>query len=138
MSQQERDAQSLSVDCPFCTPNPATVILETTTCRILWDNYPVSPGHALIVPKAHIADWFTAPPALQAELAALIETAKAEIEKHHQPDGYNVGFNAGAAAGQTVFHLHLHVIPRYTGDSDDPRGGVRWAVPGKAAYWGDR
>ena len=137
MVPQNPDEQSQPADCPFCAPAPATVILETPNCRILRDNYPVSPGHALIVPKAHIADWFAAPADLQAELAALIEAAKAAIDKQHQPDAYNVGFNAGAAAGQTVFHLHIHVIPRYAGDSQDPRGGVRWVIPGKADYWGD-
>ena len=126
-----------SDDCPFCVPNPANVIDETATSRILWDSYPVSPGHALIVPKTHILDWFAAPAPLQAELATLIAAAKSAIQKHHQPDGYNIGFNAGAAAGQTVFHLHIHVIPRYAGDSDDPRGGVRWVIPTTANYWGN-
>jgi diadenosine tetraphosphate (Ap4A) HIT family hydrolase len=102
---------------------------------VLWDSYPVSPGHALIVPKPHVSDWFAAPAELQAELSGLIETAKTEIEKQHQPDGYNVGFNAGTAAGQTVDHLHIHIIPRYAGDLEDPRGGVRSVIPDKAVYW---
>lgn len=124
--------------CPFCSPAPERIMLETDNCRVLWDGFPVSPGHALIVPKAHILDWFAAPAPLQAELATLIAAAKSAIEKHHQPDGYNVGFNAGSAAGQTVFHLHIHVIPRYAGDSDDPHGGIRWVIPSKADHWGDQ
>ena len=66
-----------------------------------------------------------------------IARAKAEIEEHYAPDGYNIGFNVGEAGGQTVFHLHIHVIPRYAGDVEDPRGGVRKVIPGKAAYWED-
>ncbi len=122
--------------CPFCEPDPSVIMLETTNCRVLRDGFPVSSGHALIVPKAHIPDWFSVPTELQHELADLIDLTKQEIEKDHQPDGYNVGFNAGEAAGQTVAHLHIHVIPRYQGDLDDPRGGIRWVLPDKANYWG--
>jgi diadenosine tetraphosphate (Ap4A) HIT family hydrolase len=111
------------------------VVVKTDTCQVLWDSYPVSPGHALIVPKEHIPDWFAASPEMQNELSSLIAVTKAEIEKQHQPDGYNVGFNAGAAAGQTISHLHIHVIPRYVGDLEDPRGGVRRVIPDKAMYW---
>jgi len=121
--------------CPFRAPAPSAVILQTDNCRVLWDGYPVSPGHALIVPKEHIPDWFAASPEMQNELSSLIAVTKAEIEKQHQPDGYNVGFNAGAAAGQTISHLHIHVIPRYVGDLEDPRGGVRRVIPDKAMYW---
>ena len=66
-----------------------------------------------------------------------IAIARREIETRHKPDGYNVGFNSGEAAGQTVFHLHMHVIPRYRGDMADPRGGIRLVVPSKARYWLD-
>jgi diadenosine tetraphosphate (Ap4A) HIT family hydrolase len=121
--------------CPFCTPDYAALILETSGCRVLWDSYPVSPGHALIVPKEHIPDWFAAAPELHSELSSLIAATKNEIEQRHQPDGYNVGFNAGVAAGQTIEHLHIHVIPRYKEDIDDPRGGIRWVIPEKAVYW---
>jgi diadenosine tetraphosphate (Ap4A) HIT family hydrolase len=127
----------LETPCPFCSPDSAAVILETSNCRVLWDGYPVSPGHALIVSKEHIPDWFAAAPELQSELYSLVDIAKDEIEKLHKPDGYNVGFNAGMAAGQTVEHLHIHVIPRYEGDIDDPRGGIRWVIPEKAIYWED-
>jgi len=101
----------------------------------LWDGFPVSPGHALIVPKRHVADWFGATPEERAELWNAVESVRKVIEQHHQPDGYNVGFNCGRAAGQTVFHLHLHVIPRYDGDVEDPRGGVRHVIPDKVRYW---
>jgi diadenosine tetraphosphate (Ap4A) HIT family hydrolase len=100
----------------------------------IWDAYPVSPGHALLLPKRHISTWFEADPAEQAELFTAIEHARAAIERQHQPAGYNVGVNIGVAAGQTVFHLHLHVIPRYPNDVPDPRGGVRYVIPDKANY----
>lgn len=121
--------------CPFCAPELDRLIASTDNSRVLWDQFPVSPGHALVVPKRHVERWRDLHPAERSELLAGIDTAMAAIESAHRPDGYNVGLNDGAAAGQTVMHLHLHVIPRYTGDSPDPRGGIRWVVPGKARYW---
>jgi len=120
--------------CPFCTPNPDRVFLESEHVLGLWDGFPVSPGHALLITRRHVATWFDATLAEQQALTAAIAEAKRLIEAAHRPDGYNVGFNAGAVAGQTVFHLHVHVIPRYKGDVLDPRGGVRGVIPGKAAY----
>ncbi|TQE97529.1 MAG: HIT family protein, partial [Spiribacter salinus] len=101
----------------------------------LWDQYPVSPGHALLIPRRHIAGWFDATPEEQQALTSALAQARSAIEESHQPDGYNIGINSGEAAGQTVHHLHVHLIPRYQGDSDDPRGGVRHVIPGKADYW---
>jgi ATP adenylyltransferase len=101
----------------------------------LWDAYPVSEGHALVITRRHVATWFDASAEEQAALMRGVEVARAEIEKARKPDGYNVGFNAGEAAGQTVFHLHVHVIPRLRGDVENPRGGVRSVIPGKAVYW---
>jgi len=125
----------MSSACPFCSPPPDRVIFEGELVIGLWDGFPVSPGHALIVPKRHVADWFEATAEEQAELWSAVEAVRKLIEQNHQPDGYNVGFNCGRAAGQTVFHLHLHVIPRYEGDMEDPRGGVRHVIPDKACYW---
>ena len=126
--------------CPFCVPEPERVFLQTDLVLGIWDNFPVSLGHALLIPRRHVPDWFQATPEEQAALTSAIARARAVIEERAAreslpgPDGYNVGFNAGVAAGQTVFHLHLHVIPRYLGDAADPRGGIRAAIPGKAAY----
>jgi len=86
------------------------------------------------VTRRHVANWFEATTDEQQALTSAIAEVKREIEKTHRPDGYNVGFNAGEAAGQTVFHLHVHVIPRYAGDTPEPRGGVRGVIPGKGAY----
>jgi diadenosine tetraphosphate (Ap4A) HIT family hydrolase len=126
--------------CPFCRVEPARVFLATDMIVGLWDAFPVSPGHALLVPRRHVATWFEANQAEQLALASAIGEARALIEARCSdrgdplPDGYNVGFNAGEAAGQTVFHAHVHVIPRYRGDDPSPRGGVRAVVPGKGGY----
>ena len=121
--------------CPFCNPDPTRAFLETELILGLWEGFPVSRGHALLVPRRHVAVWFDASPAEQEALMAAIDQVRALIEElavresRPKPDGYNVGFNAGAAAGQTVFDLHVHVIPRYAGDVADPRGGVRGVIP---------
>jgi diadenosine tetraphosphate (Ap4A) HIT family hydrolase len=130
--------EPLAVDCPFCQPTPARVMLELEHIRILWDGYPLSPGHALVVPRRHIARWQEATPEERDAVTHGIALAQEEIKSQHQPDGYNVGLNDGGAAGQTVPHLHMHVIPRYAGDVADPRGGVRWVIPSKADYWSER
>lgn len=126
--------------CPFCNPDPASVFLATDLVLGIWDGFPVSSGHALLIPRRHVADWFEATAAEQAALSAAISQVRTLIEERGsregwpKPDGYNVGFNAGAAAGQTVFHLHVHVIPRHVGDVADARGGIRHVIPGKANY----
>jgi diadenosine tetraphosphate (Ap4A) HIT family hydrolase len=124
--------------CPFCPPPPARVFHEAPLVLGIWDGFPVSPGHALLIPRRHVESWFEATEEEQHALAAAISVARAEIEKRHRTDGYNVGMNLGEAAGQTVAHVHVHVIPRYAGDAPDPRGGVRWVVPARAAYWTER
>jgi diadenosine tetraphosphate (Ap4A) HIT family hydrolase len=99
------------------------------------DAFPVSPGHTLIVPRRHEPDYFALTEAEQAAMWHLVTEVRRVLDARHAPNGYNLGINAGAAAGQTVGHAHLHVIPRYAGDVEDPRGGVRWIVPRQAAYW---
>jgi diadenosine tetraphosphate (Ap4A) HIT family hydrolase len=121
--------------CPFCNPAPDRVFHTSELVLALWDAFPVSPGHALIVPKRHVASWFDATPGECRELTETVERVRAIVERTHQPHGFNVGWNDGRAAGQTVFHLHVHVIPRYEGDADDPRGGIRWILPNRARYW---
>ena len=124
--------------CPFCTPDADRIFHAGQRVLGLWDGFPVSPGHALVVPRRHIESWFDASPEEQQDLAAAIAIAREEIVGRHRPDGFNVGMNLGRAAGQTIEHLHVHVIPRYLGDVGDPRGGIRWVVPARAPYWRDR
>ncbi|PKD44015.1 HIT family protein [Rhodohalobacter barkolensis] len=101
---------------------------------IVKDKYPVSEGHLLIVSKKLCPDFFGLTTEEKAELPAMITQAKSLIEKHHSPDGYNIGINCGEAAGQTVFHFHCHVIPRYEGDMENPKGGIRNVIPGMGDY----
>lgn len=120
--------------CPFCPPDPESIISQGDGVTALWDAYPVSPGHALLIPNRHIATWFEASSEEQAELLGTISDVADQIDQRHHPDGFNIGINIGAAAGQTVFHLHIHVIPRYAYDVPHPRGGVRHVIPQKANY----
>jgi diadenosine tetraphosphate (Ap4A) HIT family hydrolase len=120
--------------CPFCDLPADRIVSEGPLVRVLRDGYPVSDGHTLIIPRRHIPTVFEATDEEKAALWAAVDAVKAELDRSHCPDGYNVGFNSGTAAGQTVMHAHIHVIPRYTGDMDDPRGGVRHAVEGKGRY----
>lgn len=120
--------------CPFCYPDPARVVFSNAVIVALWDGFPVSPGHLLVVPRRHVATWFEASEEEQREIWQAIEKGKEAICQIYQPDGFNIGINIGEAAGQTVPHLHLHIIPRYHGDVPDPRGGVRYVIPEKANY----
>jgi diadenosine tetraphosphate (Ap4A) HIT family hydrolase len=122
------------MECPFCSPSEDRVFLRGDQVLGLWDAFPVSSGHALLIPRRHIPTWFEATTAEQVALVGAINEAKAIIEEHQRPDGYNIGINCGAAAGQTVFHLHVHLIPRFKGDVRDPRGGVRHIITDKANY----
>ena len=120
--------------CVFCLQPTEGELFANDLVYARWDGYPVSPGHALIIPKRHVVDWFAASPAERSALTAAIGDVKAAVEQRYRPDGYNVGMNLGRAAGQTIFHLHVHVIPRYAGDVPDPRGGVRHVLPATANY----
>ena len=109
-------------------------LLEGKHFFVIRDKYPVSPGHTLIICKEEKLDYFELNEVEKAELTSIIEQTKIEIEKVYEPDGYNIGMNCGAAAGQTVMHFHCHVIPRYNGDMEDPRGGVRGVIPDNQKY----
>jgi diadenosine tetraphosphate (Ap4A) HIT family hydrolase len=121
--------------CPFCTLPPERIIDSNELALVIRDGYPVSPGHTLVIPKRHIGSWFDITPEEQSAMLDLLRRAKEVLEEEFKPDGYNIGINDGPTAGQTVPHLHMHLIPRYKGDQEDPRGGVRWIIPEKAKYW---
>jgi diadenosine tetraphosphate (Ap4A) HIT family hydrolase len=122
------------MECPFCHLPRERIVLEDALCLTIRDGYPVSPGHTLVLPRRHFGSLFEASVAERRALFAALQTARVELDRDLHPDGYNLGINDGTAAGQTVMHLHVHLIPRYRGDCDDPRGGVRHCVPGRGYY----
>ncbi len=121
-------------DCPFCNLPSERVFHEGDLFKAAWDIFPVSAGHALLILNRHVPTWFDASREEQIDLVGGIGIVRSIIEKLHSPDGYNIGVNVGQAAGQTVFHLHVHVIPRYYGDVVDPTGGVRHVIPERGNY----
>ncbi|MGD9685485.1 MAG: HIT family protein [Desulfobacter sp.] len=124
-----------SLYCPFCTLEPGRIIMSNNHAVAIRDGFPVSEGHTLIIPNRHFASMFEATAEEQAALFSLLAQARLQLLEKLKPDGFNVGINDGVAAGQTVMHLHIHLIPRYADDQPDPRGGVRWIFPDKAVYW---
>jgi diadenosine tetraphosphate (Ap4A) HIT family hydrolase len=121
--------------CPFCNPDSERITRESDLAFALRDGFPVSKGHMLVIPKRHIASFFDLTDDEYKEIRALLIESKKLLDHEFSPDGYNIGVNDGPAAGQTVPHLHFHLIPRYQGDREDPRGGIRWILPEKADYW---
>lgn len=124
--------------CVFCHLPRDRVVAENGLAIFIMDAFAVSPGHSLIIPKRHIASFFDATAAEREAMLELLDRARQAVLRSHQPAGFNIGINDGPAAGQTVPHLHMHLIPRYAGDQADPRGGVRWVIPEKADYWSQR
>ena len=124
-------------DCPFCDriSNQDDVYATTEFAAAFPDAFPVSDGHTLVVPKRHVARAEQLERAEWAGLFDLVREVTGELASLPGVEGINVGLNSGEAAGQTVGHAHVHVIPRRTGDVEDPRGGVRWVIPEKAPYW---
>ena len=125
----------MAFDCPFCTLPRNRIVLESEVGFVIRDGYPVSRGHTLVIPKRHVASLFELDQDERHRLIDLVTEAREQLMAEFKPDGMNIGINDGEAAGQTVMHLHVHLIPRYAGDSPDPRGGVRWVFPERAKYW---
>ena len=121
--------------CTFCSLPKSRIEDENDLAIWIYDAFPISKGHSLIIPKRHISSFFDATNVERNALFALLEKAKSIVEKKYTPDSFNIGINDGPAAGQTVPHLHMHLIPRYQGDVADPRGGIRWIIPERADYW---
>ncbi len=118
----------------FTAIDPATWVAHNALAFAIRDGFPVAPGHTLIIPKREIPDWFAATDEERAAIFGLVDKIKALLDSEFSPDGFNIGMNCGESAGQTVMHLHVHVIPRYTGDMPDPRGGVRHVIPWMGNY----
>lgn len=121
--------------CPFCSLSSEDVVASSTHSLAIRDAYPVSQGHTLVVPKVHVVSLVHLPGPAQADLLRLAFKIRQDLQAELSPDGFTIGMNDGGAAGQTVAHAHIHVIPRWMGDVPDPRGGIRWVLPEKAAYW---
>jgi len=119
-------------DCIFC--RRLDLIHQGKLTFISQDKYPASPGHMLIVPNRHVPIYFDCTEEEVTELWAAVHIAKQLVEKTHKPDSYNIGINVSQAAGQSVPHTHIHLIPRYAGDVEDPRGGVRSVIPSNRTY----
>jgi len=123
-------------DCPFCYDNiKDRVVAEQNSVVAIPDNYPVTDGHLLIIPKRHTEDYFAMNETEKGDNDVLIMKLKNRImEKDHSVTGFNLGINIGESAGQTIFHAHIHLIPRRNGDTPNPRGGVRGVIPEKMSY----
>ena len=132
---------SLASSCPFCAilanADHEAIIAQNDLAILVRDGYPISNGHCLALSKRHVESFFETTSSEREAMFELVDKAKVINDAVYHPDSYNLGVNDGPAAGQTVPHVHIHVIPRYIGDSIDPRGGVRWVKPEKAVYWKD-
>ena len=125
----------MSSDCLFCNISHERIVLENDLAYAVRDGYPVTEMHSMIIPKRHIQDYFDLTTDELLACDQLIRSLKEEISNSDSSvDGFNIGMNAGESAGQTIFHCHIHLIPRRTGDVDNPRGGVRRIIPGKGDY----
>ena len=118
----------------FTSIEPSKILYKNDFFFIIKDGFPVNPGHLLIISNHVRKDYFHLTQAEKENLNEVILTAKEIIEREHQPDGFNIGMNCGEVAGQTVFHFHCHLIPRYAGDMENPRGGVRHVIPERGKY----
>jgi diadenosine tetraphosphate (Ap4A) HIT family hydrolase len=127
--------KKVNIDCPFCNPDSEReLLLESATAYAMFDKFPVSNGHTLIIPKKHFSDYFELSFKEQSACWFMLNKVKEILTKKFSPDGFNVGININEAAGQTVPHVHIHLIPRFEGDVKEPRGGVRGVIPEKRNY----
>ena len=125
------------MDCLFCDYTDAAkhqIIAENNLAYARWDNFPASLGHLEVVPRRHVVSFFDLKQTEILALYGLISEAKKQVDERYVPAGYNIGINDGEAAGRTIHHLHIHLIPRYQNDVENPRGGVRHIIPGKGNY----
>jgi len=120
------------MQCDFCLTNHK--IFQNSNAFALYDKYPVTIGHILIISNRHVANWFELSFKEQIDCMILVNEMKEYLQKEYNPDGFNIGINIGTAAGQTINHVHVHLIPRYKDDCEDPTGGVRGVIPEKQKY----
>lgn len=121
--------------CIFCNlDQDKEIIAENELAVAFYDSFPVNPGHSLIIPKRHVANYFNLSVEECVAMQALLKVVQTKVEERFHPDGYNIGVNVNVAAGQSVFHVHMHLIPRFLGDVEDPKGGVRGVIPSKQKY----
>ena len=123
-------------DCIFCNNfmRNKERIAENDSCVAFFDEFPVNDGHVLIISKRHASTFFDLTKAEQYDMIVLLDDCKKIIDIAYKPEGYNVGMNCGTVAGQSVMHVHMHLIPRYSGDVENPRGGVRGVIPNRKSY----
>ena len=124
----------MNKNCIFCDIEHERVLAENELCFAIRDRFPVSDGHTLIIPKRHVSNYFDLTDDEVMAMQAMMKAQKEQLDTELSPDGYNIGINVSEAAGQTVFHVHMHLIPRYKGDVENPRGGVRGVIPSKQKY----
>lgn len=123
------------LNCPFCLKNlEVSIIAENELAFAIYDIYPVTKGHILVITKRHFQNYFEISKEENDAVFRLIELMKTKLENEFKPDGFNIGVNVGEIAGQTIPHVHVHLIPRYKGDMKNPRGGVRHVIPEKGNY----
>lgn len=125
----------MATPCPFCTLGKERILFGTEHCLVFLDGYPLTEGHTLIIPKRHVLSAFDLNEGEFADLWTTVRNVRRRLIDDYRPDAFNIGINDGPEAGQTVPHVHVHVIPRRKGDVSDPQGGIRWIIPGKAKYW---
>jgi diadenosine tetraphosphate (Ap4A) HIT family hydrolase len=132
-TRTERNVRDPNNPCLFCK-DPRGVSLEHELAYSARDSYAVSPGHTLVIPRRHVASFFELTPEEINACMELITEERTRLDEEFKPDGYNIGVNVGPAAGQSIFHVHIHLIPRYKGDVENPQGGVRHVIPTKGHY----
>ena len=135
MNGDESQEKLLPEESPFYPVGGDQVILATDSAVAFYDRFPLTEGHALVVPRRPVISLCELDPATHSAVWETVRRTREILQEKYSPDGFNIGINEGAAAGQTIPHAHIHVIPRYKGDVPDPRGGIRWMIPERAAYW---
>jgi diadenosine tetraphosphate (Ap4A) HIT family hydrolase len=121
--------------CAFCDLPPGGIVEQNPHALAVRDRYPIARGHTLVIPRRHVESPFELDPEELAAFWSLVADVRRSLAAQLTPDAFTIGLNDGVAAGQTIMHAHVHVIPRWNGDVANPRGGIRWVIPARAPYW---